>query len=184
MFVHHLFNLTDDSLAYQCAMVQDKLSLPGLISETKEIISELQLPDMQSVTKIQWRNMVHKKLLVKNKDDILKASVRYKKIDTKEMSEDKFERKSYLTDLRMDKARTKFKLKTKMMKNVKLNFKNDPKSVAALWKCPECEHMDSQQHILWCKEYESLRENKDLSTDKDLTSYFQQVMLYREKNSK
>ena len=84
----------------------------------------------------------------------------------------------------MDKARIKFKLKTKMMTNVKLNFKNDPKSVKSLWKCPECEQIDSQQHILWCKQYESLRENKDLSTDKDLTSYFQQVMLHRERNNK
>ena len=78
--------------------------------------------------------MVHKKLLIKNKDDIIKASVRYKKIDTKEMSDEMFERKPYLTDLRMDKVRIKFKLKTKMMKNVKLNFKNDPKSVKSLWK--------------------------------------------------
>ena len=63
----------------------------------------------------------------------------------------------------MDKAKMKFKLKTKMMKNVKLNFKNDPKSAKSLWKCPECEHIDSQQHILWCNRYESLK----------TTSYFQ-----------
>ena len=55
LFVHHLVNLTEDSLAYQCAMVQDKLSLPGLISETKDIIKEMELPDIQSVTKLQWK---------------------------------------------------------------------------------------------------------------------------------
>ena len=184
LFVHHLVNLTEDSLAYQCAMVQDKLSLPGLISETKDIIKEMELPDIQSVTKLQWKNLVQQKLLIKNKDDLIRASVRYKKINTKEMSNEKFERKPYLTDLRMDNARTKFKIKTKMMKNVKLNFKNDPKNLNSLWKCPECENIDSQQHILWCTKYESLRKDKDLSTDKDLTSYFQQVMLYREKNNK
>ena len=83
MFVHYLLNLTEDSLAYQCAMAPDKLSLPGLISKTKDFIKELELPDVQSVTKLRWTTLVHKKLLIKNKDDIIKASVRYKKIDTK-----------------------------------------------------------------------------------------------------
>ena len=78
------------------------------------------------------------------------------------MEEEKFERKSYLGTLRMDQARTKFKIKTKMLKNVKLNFKNDQQNVKKLWKCSECENRDSQEHILWCEGYEKLREGKDL----------------------
>ena len=62
-----------------------------------------------------------------------------------------------------------------------LNYKNDPKNVQKLWQCPECECVDSQEHILWCDGYKKLRENKDLDNDSDLTRYFQQVMLLREK---
>ena len=40
------------------------------------------------------------------------------------MEREIFERKSYLGTLRMDQARTKVKIKTKMLKYVKLNFKN------------------------------------------------------------
>ena len=80
-----------------------------------------------------------------------------KKIDSEEMAAEKFERKSYITDLRMDQARMNFRIKTKMVKNIKLNFQNDPKSVKALWKCPECSHLDSQEHVLWCEGYSDLR---------------------------
>ena len=119
----------------------------------------------------------------KNKEDDVKASVKYKKIDTKEIAEENFERKTYMTDLRMDQARTKFKIKTKMIKNVKLNYKNDPKNVKALWKCSECALIDSQEHLLWCDGFEMLRKNKDLTRDNDLTSYFQQIMKIRDKSS-
>ena len=97
------------------------------------------------------------------------------------MASEEFERKSYMKDLRMNQARIKFRINTKMFNNVKLNFKNDPKNVKALWKCPECSHLDSQEHVLWCEEYTDLRTNKDLSRDKDLTTYYQQVMKMREK---
>ena len=68
-----------------------------------------------------------------------------------------------------------------MLKNIKMNYKNDPKNVKKLWQCSECEHIDSQGHFLWCEGYKTLRENKDLSNDGDLTRYYQQVLLKREK---
>ena len=93
------------------------------------------------------------------------------------MEREIFERKSYLGTLRMDQARTKVKIKTKMLKYVKLNFKNYSKNLKKL-----CEHIDSQEHILWCEGYEKGREDEDLSRDYDLTKYFQQVLQLREKN--
>jgi hypothetical protein len=177
IFVHHLFNLPETSLANQCAIMQEEMSLPGLISEIKEVLAELDLPNMKSLSKLQWKNLVNKKILKKNKDDLVNMAKNYKKIDSEEMAAEKFERKSYMTDLRMDQARMNFKIKT----NIKLNFKNDPKSVKALWKCPECSHLDSQEHVLWCEGYTDLRMSKDLSRDKELTTYYQQVMNMRER---
>ena len=66
-FVHHLFNLPKDSLASQVALLQDRFSLPWLISEMKEVIKALELPDMKKVSKIQWRNIVNKMIKEKNK---------------------------------------------------------------------------------------------------------------------
>ena len=184
IFVHHLMNLPEDSLANECAIIQERLSFPGLISEMKDFLKGLDLPDMREVSKDQWKTHVNKLIREKNKHDLVKMAERYKKIESEEMSLDKFERKSYLTNLRMDQARTKFKLKTKMMKNVKLNYKNDPKNLKKLWKCSECDYIDSQDHILWCEGYTELRKNKDLDDDYDLTRYFQQVMQLRERRDK
>ena len=81
----------------------------------------------------------------------------------------------------MDQARMKFRMKIKTVKNIKLNFKNDPKSVKALWKCSDCSHLDCQEHVLWCEGYTDLRMNRDLSRYKDLITFYQQVMNMREK---
>ena len=124
---------------------------------------------------------MNKKIKEKNKKDLVKQSEKYKKINTDEMKMENFERKPYLSNLRMDQARTKFKIKTKMLKNIKMNYKNDPKNVKKLWQCSECEHIDSQEHILWCEGNKTLGENKDLSKNGDLTKYYQQVLLKREK---
>ena len=84
--------------------------------------------------------------------------------------------KEYLANLRMDQARTKFKVKTKMLKNIKKHFKNDPKDIKKLCQCSECEHIYSREHVIWCDWYKNLRENKDLSNCVDLTCYFQQFL--------
>ena len=107
--------------------LQDEFSLPGLITEIKNILSKLDMPDMKKTSKMLWKNLVIKKMKEKNKTYLVKQSERYKKINSDEMEKENFERKPYLTNLRMDQARTKFKMKTKMLKNVKMNYKNDPK---------------------------------------------------------
>ena len=132
---------------------------------------------------LQWKKIVNKTLLTKNRNDLLEVMVKknYKKIDIDEMSKENFEMKKYMSQLTMHSARTKFALRTKMTKNVKMNFKNDPANKRTLWKCDDCSSIDSQEHILWCPAYGHLRIEKDLDNDKDLTWYFQQVLKSREK---
>ena len=105
----------------------------------------------------------------------------YKKLDISEMRTESFEMKAYFSELNMHEARTKFAIRTKMVKTVKLNYKNDPKHKMSLWKCDDCSSIDSQEHILWCPAYSQFRIDKDLDEDKDLTRYFQQVLNFREK---
>ena len=64
LLVHHLVNLPEDSLAKQVAEVQDKLNLPGLISEMKEIIKHLELPNVESVSKMQWKSKVNESMKI------------------------------------------------------------------------------------------------------------------------
>ena len=77
-----------------------------------------------------------------------------------------------------------------MTPTVKMNFQSDSEFTRELWTCPDCSvpgdvagSRDTQQHIMVCTGYEALRQDKDLSTDKGIVSYFQQVMKQRMDNN-
>jgi hypothetical protein len=112
---------------------------------------------------------VNKTLSTKNRNDLLEVMEKknYKKIDIDELRQEKFEMKKYMSQLTMHSARTKFALRTKMTKKVRMNYKNDPANKKTLWKCDDCSSLDSQEHILWCPAYGHLRLEKDLDDDKD-----------------
>ena len=117
---------------------------------------------------ILFKKAVNEKIRKKNRKDILDniESKNYKKLDLEELQTEEFERKPYLTELNMQAARTKFALRTRMTKTVKLNYKNDPVNKKSLWKCNDCSSIDSQEHILWCPAYGHLRMDKNLQDDK------------------
>ena len=183
LFYHHLLHLPQDSLAWQIGQTQLKLELPGLLQECKMFAKEMELPVVQQCTKYQWKTMVNKKVKTKNKNDLLELIVKknYKKLDIDQLNTEEFEMKPYMTKLNMHAARTKFAIRTKMVKTVKLNYKNDPCNKRSMWQCDDCSSIDSQEHILWCPAYSLFRLEKDLDSDKDLTRYFQQVLQFRDK---
>ena len=68
-----------------------------------------------------------------------------------------------------------------MVRTVKMNYPSDPKNSHELWKCPHCDFIDSQRHIiLTCPAYQHLRVNKFFEKDHDLVQFFQEVLKMRE----
>ena len=68
-----------------------------------------------------------------------------------------------------------------MMQFVKMNFSNDPVYRKELWKCNECSSIDTQSHVMWCPSFAVIRENLNLSQNKDLAKYLQEVLKIRAK---
>ena len=69
------------------------------------------------------------------------------------------------------------------MLEVKNNFKGDYRRTNLL--CEGCKSIiDTQDHILFCSFFSDLRENLDLSCDKDLVKYYGDVMKARDKLKK
>ena len=115
-----------------------------------------------------------------NRDYLInKMKSSYKKLDHKEFENEQFELKSYMTDLHLDKARDKFRLRSCMTKTVKMNYPSDEHNKKQLWQCAHCTRIDTQTHIKNCPEYEHLRFDKDLNNDNDLVTYFRQVIAMR-----
>ena len=106
---------------------------------------------------------------------------KFKKIKNSEMKDENFEMKQYVKEMNTFNARILFKFRSKMTQYVKMNFKNDKKYSSSLWKCDQCGKVDTQQHILWCEANKELRENKDITNDRDLVEYICKVQKIREK---
>ena len=181
LFYYHLLNLPVDSLAYEVADIQAKLSFPGLVQECQTLIEKFELPDISKLSKAQWKKSVNQKIREKNRMDILERSKKYKKIEFDIMNAEKFETKSYLVKLHLADARLRFSIKSKMTKTIQMNFKGDPKYSKNLWKCQDCHTPDTQEHVVRCPTYQQLRVGKDLGKDKDLVDYFRKVIENRMK---
>ena len=81
-------------------------------------------------------------------DQIQKPGGKLEDINT---DNEKFQTQPYLTNLTLDEAITKFKLRSKML--------------------------EVKDHILFCPAYIELRKDKDINSDKDLVNYVRQVMI-------
>ena len=100
----------------------------------------------------------------------------YRKLDNSELLLEDFGRQPYLKQLNLTDSRTK----TKMTQYVKMNYSSETRYSQDLWRCDSCRSkIDSQNHVLRCSSYASLRKGKDLSSDADLCSYLQKVFEIR-----
>ena len=183
MFFHHLFNLPDKALAKEIAVTQIRFNFPGFMTECQELMVKYNLPDVRNHTKLQWNKIVEKTINLHNKNILLMKIKNYKKLDHLALEKEEFKTKLYLTTLNLADARLKFALRTKMARTVQTNFKGDPSYKSNEWKCNVCQVLDTQEHIMWCPAYSSLRNGKDLKKDKDLVDYFRKVISIRNKDN-
>ena len=86
-----------------------------------------------------------------------------------------------MSELNLSQARTKFKLRTRMLE-VKNNFQGGrEKSQLICEACEVC--VETQDHILFCSAYHDLRVDRDINNDLDLVDYVREVMKRRDKRS-
>ena len=181
-FLHYVLTQEEDSLAHQVLMEQKEKEFPGLVKECEQFVKDLKIlnPFEYSLSTNEWKNMVKKAIKEENSKE-LKSEIceKYKKLKNSELAKEEFGRKSYVKDLDLHQARTKFKFRTSMTQHVKMNQKNNEEYAARLWKCDECGLQDTNLHLLSCSGYESMREGKDLSSDKHLCDYLQKIFIQR-----
>ena len=181
-FYHHLVNLETSAVASRVATVAQRAGYPGLMKEYQELCSDLKLPNPKQVSKLSWKRLVKKAVTEANRKNLLEIiQNKYEKLDYDVLKEERYEAKEYLRTLNLYDARLKFAIRSKMVQTVAFNYSSDPKHSSQLWHCTHCDRMDSQTHILSCDSYLYLRNGKDLSSDKDLVTYFREVISLREK---
>ena len=150
-------------------------------TECQEYLVKFDISDIMQYTKSQWKNTVKKNIKNLNKDTLIHTMKSYTKLDHKKFMTEEFQLQSYMTGLNIEQARHKFRIRSFMTKTVKMNFPNDIKYKKQLWKCQHCPNIDTQSHKVSCPAYQHLRLHKNLDNDQDLVSFFQGVILIREK---
>ena len=178
LFLHHLENLPEESLAKQVYNAQTRMCLPGIIHECSEFLAKFGLSDLKQFSKSQFKKVVTEKIKFLNKEKLIQLirDKRYKKINIGKIELDNFEQKPYLNNLTLYDARLRFRIESQMVESVKMNFQSDRAFKAELWKCTACGKSDSQQHLLYCEGYKVYRKDRDLSQDKDLVAYFRNII--------
>ena len=186
LFLHHLITLPVDSLANQFYREQRENKFPGLVTECRDLIVKYDLPDITMIgpvpSKARWsrtvKSGIREAFEAKSKLEIQKLS----KLENIDTNEETFSTKPYLRELSLSQARTKFKLRSRMLE-VKNNFQGGRDKTKLL--CAACETcVETQDHILFCPSYNNLRVVMNINNDMDLVNYVREVMNRREKNSK
>ena len=96
------------------------------------------------------------------------------------MNDDPTVVKNYMMEKSMADARLTFRLRTEMV-DVKDNMRSKYKGAKVNCEACNLEVAESQVHVMVCPGYVELRVGKDMQKDKDLVSYFREVLLTREK---
>ena len=185
--VKHLSSLNKNALAKEVYQTQLEFGFPGLATQTKQLIKELDLPDItenktnEETTKQKWKKLVKEAIVEESEKELKEKISKLKKLKDGPMKNETFGTKDYLKSMDLTEARLKFKFRSKML-DVKMNYSHDPVFSKDLWKCDSCERsIDTQNHILWCPAYSEIREGKSLNNDEDLISYLKKVMNVRDK---
>ena len=129
---------------------------------------------------INEKNFVKLKIAEMNANEILCQMESYKKIHRNDFEDSVHKVQPYLKDLNVAEARFRFKIRSCMTPTIRMNFQNDEDFSKKLWMCPGCNNrLDTQAHVMTCPAYSQLREDRDLSKDKDLVAYFSDVVRLR-----
>jgi len=163
-FVGHISKLKETTLAKQIFQQQKEYNFPGLINDTKQLIQKLELPDIieeNNTTKNEFKHYASDAILFECEREL--KSEFTDKLKSGPMITENLEKKEYLDNLIPANARQLFKFRSKMY-DVKYNYKSDPKHSSQLWKCSSCQtSIETQDHVLWCPSYATLREGKDVN---------------------
>ena len=179
LLLHHIATLSDSCLAKEVYNLQKELNLPGLVSECSNVLRENDIYDIAMYSKYQWKKIAKSITCKLNKDELIRMSKKYKKIDYS-WDDNLTTRHSYLNGMKVNDARMLFKIRSKMAPTIQMNFPSDKTYAANKWICSACLiNLDTQDHVINCEEYSKYREGLNLDEDEDLVKYFQSIVNLR-----
>jgi hypothetical protein len=173
-------DLEDGSLTKVVNQEADDKGWPGLSKEVRQIYKEIGIPDIngykmrkedieKAITKHHYRDMMSQFEGSKKLQDIRHND--FSKIQ------------DYFNDTNLVNARTKFRIRTKMLDKIPGNFKNKYKKFENGLKCNLCPEEMTQNHCKICPARLEIRENLNMENLADLVIYFKSILSEKTKTT-
>ena len=146
---------------------------PGLGEESSEICKELKLPDLNEVdmptTDIKAAIKHHHWKFVRDK---MESSKKLQDI----VADDFAKPQSYFNDKCIENGRMAFKIRSKMIKEIPANFKNNYNEEDQVCKFCQENKLLNQSHCVVCPAWEKQREGLDLTNIDDMVTFFREML--------
>ena len=144
---------------------------PGLAQEVAQICREVGLKNLneEEVTKKD----IEEAIFYSNYKDMKVEIAMCDKL-TAIKNENFTKEQEYMNEKSIEKARTAYRIRTKMVQRVKMNFKNMYKENLG---CEYCEaEYETQEHVMVCEKWKAQRGNLDMYRMSDMVEFFTKVL--------
>ena len=183
-FLHHVATLPLRTLARDTYETMSRHQLPGLATQLTPVMQELGLSNMQAHSKNSWKRIVKKKIIERQKEQLLQQAETYKKISAEQLNKDEFGVQEYFSTLTVPQARLRLKLAGGMCPRVATLYPSDRRYQSINFQCLACraagrpvsETRDTVQHITECIFYEKFKCGLSLNTDIGLVTFMKRVI--------
>ena len=161
----------DGSLAKAIHEEQVAMGWPGLAKEVEQICKEIGIRDVN--TEMVRKEELEEAVAYADYKEMKEEMNKYDKL--KQVKDaDMRKEQDYMHEKAVDKARKAFRLRTKMTKCVKMNYKNLYKGNLMCDKC-ESDEEDTQEHLMVCTGWEEERGSLDMLSIMDQVEFITRV---------
>ena len=182
MFTFHVACQSSDSLAKNVFDRQIAGNLKdSVIIACLETLENWNITEIHQYSKWQFKQMIRKRISVKNREDLFSWARDYKKIKL-ETYDQNLKIKDYVKELSLAKARLIFRRNCGFLSTIRMNFKQNKKYKKEKYRCPDCTklnptqtHIDDQDSLISCEGNKDLRSDLNLNDLGQLAEYFRRV---------
>ena len=165
-----------ESLAGAIYAEQVEMGWPGLAKEVENICKEVGLRNLNEgeVTKRE----IEEAIFYSNYKEMKGELEKYDKLAAIK-DEDFTKEQEYMHEKAIEKARIAYRIRTKMVQRVKMNYKNMYKENLG---CEFCKaEYETQEHVMVCDRWEEERGSLDMYKMSDMVEFFTNVLKEKEK---
>jgi hypothetical protein len=179
LLLNQIKSLPEGSLAQITYLEAESRGWPGLGQEVRQICLKIGIPDLNKY--VIRKQEIQKAIQKSHYDDMMGMFEGSSKLQ--DIKNDDFRQiQEYFNDKNLETARTKFKIRTKMLENIPGNFKNKYKKQENGLKCNMCPEEMTQNHCIVCPGRQEMRRGLDMKNLDDLVDYFE--ILLSDKSNK